>query len=405
MGQTMGTQKPRILPWLISQLDRRELEGVAWLGESRARFRIPWKHGLRQDAQQEDFGIFQESGTSLSQIPFKTMADTVPLIPRVLSASCELRTSLSLIMLMSVPGKVLSEILLRLLCPGLLKKEDIVQKLLSDMDLSPEGGPSNLTMTSENPPQLLLSPESDIPALCPNSGLSENPLKQLLANEEDWEFEVTAFYRGCQVFQQTVFCPGGLRLVGSEAGDRMLPGQPIRLPDPAASLTDKSVTDYVQRVLSCLGGGLALWRAGQWLCAQRLGRCHVYWAIGEELLPSCGHKPDGEVPKDREGGVFNLGPFITDLITFTEGSRRSPLYTLWFCVGQSWPQDQPWIKRLVMVKVVPMCLRVLVDIARQGGASSLENTVDLHISNSQPLSLTSDQYMAYLQDLAEDMDF
>ncbi|XP_068847814.1 interferon regulatory factor 3 isoform X2 [Capricornis sumatraensis] len=401
----MGTQKPRILPWLISQLDRGKLEGVAWLGESRTRFRIPWKHGLRQDAQQEDFGIFQESGTSLSQIPLKTMADTVPLIPRVLSASCELRTSLSLIMLMSVPGKVLSEILLRLLCPGLLKKEDIVQKLLSDMDLSPEGGPSNLTMTSENPPQLFLSPESDIPALCPNSGVSENPLKQLLANEEDWEFEVTAFYRGCQVFQQTVFCPGGLRLVGSEAGDRMLPGQPIRLPDPAASLTDKSVTDYVQRVLSCLGGGLALWRAGQWLCAQRLGHCHVYWAIGEELLPSCGHKPDGEVPKDREGGVFNLGPFITDLITFTEGSRRSPLYTLWFCVGQSWPQDQPWIKRLVMVKVVPMCLRVLVDIARQGGASSLENTVDLHISNSQPLSLTSDQYMAYLQDLAEDMDF
>ncbi|XP_061245029.1 interferon regulatory factor 3 isoform X2 [Bos javanicus] len=283
-------------------------------------------------------------------------------------------------------------------------QEDTLEKLLSDMDLSP-GGPSNLTMASENPPQFLQSPDSDIPALCPNSGLSENPLKQLLANEEDWEFEVTAFYRGCQVFQQTVFCPGGLRLVGSEAGDRMLPGQPIRLPDPATSLTDKSVTDYVQRVLSCLGGGLALWRAGQWLCAQRLGHCHVYWAIGEELLPSCGHKPDGEVPKDREGGVFNLGPFITDLITFIEGSRRSPLYTLWFCVGQSWPQDQPWIKRLVMVKVVPMCLRVLVDIARQGGASSLENTVDLHISNSDPLSLTPDQYMACLQDLAEDMDF
>lgn len=78
----MGTQKPRILPWLISQLDRGELEGVAWLGESRTRFRIPWKHGLRQDAQQEDFGIFQGSGTSLSQIPLKTMADTVPLIPR-----------------------------------------------------------------------------------------------------------------------------------------------------------------------------------------------------------------------------------------------------------------------------------------------------------------------------------
>ena len=62
-------------------------------------------------------------------------------------------------------------------------QEDTLEKLLSDMDLSP-GGPSNLTMASENPPQFLQSPDSDIPALCPNSGLSENPLKQLLANEE-----------------------------------------------------------------------------------------------------------------------------------------------------------------------------------------------------------------------------
>ncbi|KAI2592322.1 interferon regulatory factor 3 [Homo sapiens] len=94
-----------------------------------------------------------------------------------------------------------------------------------------------------------------------------------------------------------------------------------------------------------------------------------------------------------------------DLITFTEGSGRSPRYALWFCVGESWPQDQPWTKRLVMVKVVPTCLRALVEMARVGGASSLENTVDLHISNSHPLSLTSDQYKAYLQDLVEGMDF
>lgn len=94
-----------------------------------------------------------------------------------------------------------------------------------------------------------------------------------------------------------------------------------------------------------------------------------------------------------------------DMIAFIEGSRRSPRYALWFCMGESWPQDQPWTKRLLMVKVVPTCLRALLEMARLGGASSLENTVDLHISNSQPLSLTSDQYKAYLQDLVEDMDF
>ena len=62
-GLTMGTPKPRILSWLVSQLDGGHLEGVAWLNQSRTRFRIPWKHGLRQDAQQEDFSIFQVCGS------------------------------------------------------------------------------------------------------------------------------------------------------------------------------------------------------------------------------------------------------------------------------------------------------------------------------------------------------
>uniref|UniRef100_A0A8C9HYP0 Interferon regulatory factor 3 n=1 Tax=Piliocolobus tephrosceles TaxID=591936 RepID=A0A8C9HYP0_9PRIM len=79
----MGTPKPRILPWLVSQLDLGQLEGVAWVNESRTRFRIPWKHGLRQDAQEEDFRIFQELGTFPSQTPLRTpVAEAVLLIPR-----------------------------------------------------------------------------------------------------------------------------------------------------------------------------------------------------------------------------------------------------------------------------------------------------------------------------------
>uniref|UniRef100_A0A286XHV8 Interferon regulatory factor 3 n=1 Tax=Cavia porcellus TaxID=10141 RepID=A0A286XHV8_CAVPO len=93
------------------------------------------------------------------------------------------------------------------------------------------------------------------------------------------------------------------------------------------------------------------------------------------------------------------------LIAFIGGSRHSPRYTIWFCLGESWPHNQQWVKRLVMVKVVPTCLKALLNIAQSGGASSLENTVDLHISSSQPFSLTNEQYKACLQDLVEDMDF
>ncbi|XP_007941039.1 interferon regulatory factor 3 [Orycteropus afer afer] len=420
----MGTQKPRILPWLISQLDMGQMEGVAWVDEKHTRFRIPWKHRLRQDTQQEDFRIFQAwAEVSGAYNPEKDRPDP-PTWKRNFRSALNRKEVLRVADDRSKdpldPHKIYEFV-----TPGVKDfldldtspdtndrgsasdtQEDILEELLGDMVLAPipDGGALGLPVAAEQAPQLSLNPSADIFSLCPNVAPSENPLKQLLVPEDEWEFELTAFYRGRQAFQQTLFCPGGLRLVGSEAADRTLPGQPVMLPDPEVLLTDRVAVRYVRHVLSSLGGGLTLWRAGCQLWARRLGHCHTFWAVGEELLPDSIHGPDGEVPKDVGGVVFDLEPFIKGLIAFIRGSTCSPRYTLWFCFGQPWPQDKPWIKKLVMVKVVPTCLRVLLDMARVGGASSLE-TVDLHISNSQPLSLTSDQYMAYLQDLVEDMDF
>lgn len=410
----MGTQKPRILPWLVSQLDQGQLEGVAWLDESRTRFRIPWKHGLRQDAQMADFGIFQAwAEASGAYIPGKDKPD-LSTWKRNFRSALNRKEVLRLaddqskdpfdphkVYEFVTPARDFAHLDTSPDANGkssVFDPQEDLPELLGDMVLGPllDEGSSGLAIAPQPP----LSPNLDnLPNLAPQ----ENPLRQLLA-EEQWEFEVTAFYRGRQVFQQTLFCPGGLRLVGTTADNRTLPGQPVTLPDPEGFLTDRLVREYVSQVLKGLGKGLFLWRSGQCLRAQRLGHSHSFWALGDELLPDSGRGPDGEVPKDLDGVVFDLGPFVTDLIAFMEGSGHSPRYTLWFCVGESWPQDQPWVKRLVMVKVVPTCLKELLEMAREGGASSLR-TVDLHISNSQPISFTSDQYKAYLQDLVEDMDF
>nr|XP_044615040.1 interferon regulatory factor 3 isoform X2 [Equus asinus] len=340
-GRTMGTHKPLILPWLVSQLDQGRLEGVAWLDKGRTRFRIPWKHGLRQDAQQKDFGIFQAwAEASGAYTPGRDNPD-LPTWKRNFRSALNRKEVLRLVDDRSKdpqdPHKVYE-----FLTPAFrdLAQPDTspdtggrwstcdtpkatVEELLSDMTLDPflDGGPLSLALAPEHPPQLLLSPNLDIPGPCPNVEPAENPLRQLLVPEDAWEFEVTAFYRGRQVFQQTVFCPEGLRLVEPEAADGTLPGQPIRLPDPGVYLTDRDVMSLVKRVLSNLGGGLAIWRAGQQLWAQRLGHSHVYWAMGEELLPDS-HGPSGEVPKDKEGGVFDLGPFVAGCSHVPQGPAR-----------------------------------------------------------------------------------
>uniref|UniRef100_A0A2K6CWD5 Interferon regulatory factor 3 n=1 Tax=Macaca nemestrina TaxID=9545 RepID=A0A2K6CWD5_MACNE len=323
----MGTPKPRILPWLVSQLDLGQLEGVAWVNESRTRFRIPWKHGLRQDAQEEDFRIFQAWAEATgAYVPGRDKPD-LPTWKRNFRSALNRKDGLCLAEDRSKdphdPHKIYEFV-----NSGVGDfsqpdsspdtngggstsdtQENILDELLGNMVLAPlpDPGPPSLAVA----PQPLRSPSLDSPTPFPNLEPSENPLKRLLVPGEEWEFEVTAFYRGRQVFQQTISCPEGLRLVGSEVGDRTLPGWPITLPDPGMSLTDRGVMSYVRHVLSSLGGGLALRRAGQRLWAQRLGHCHTYWAVSEELLNS-GHGPDGEVPKDKEGGVFDLGPFIVD---------------------------------------------------------------------------------------------
>ncbi|XP_055992393.1 interferon regulatory factor 3 isoform X1 [Sorex fumeus] len=404
LGRSMGTPKPRILPWLKSALDEGTFEGVAWLDESHTRFRVPWKHGLRQDAQPGDFRIFLAwAEASGAYVPGRDPPD-LPTCKRNFRAALNRKEGLRVVDDRSRdpqdPHKIYEFV-----TPGAGDSSEMdnspdsqeVLVLLNGLGLAPEYRVPSAQNTALEP----TFPPLDNTAFEP----SDNAAMPELVPRDAWDFEVTAFYRGRQVFQHTFSCPSGLRLVGPDAGDDgTLQGLPVALPDPGNFLTDQVVKDYVTRVLGSLGRGLWLWREGQWLCVKRLGHCHTFWALGDELLPpdSCG--PDGEVPKEPGKYVFNLRPFVEGLIDFINGKPSSPHFTLWFCMGELWRQEQPWTKRLVMVKVVPTCLKSLLEMAREGGASSL-NAVELHISDQpQPLALSSDQYRAYLEDMLEDME-
>ncbi|XP_069802793.1 interferon regulatory factor 3-like [Dendropsophus ebraccatus] len=55
----MSSSKPRIIPWLIRQIDGKIYPGLEWMNHEHTRFRVPWKHGLRQDSSLDDFKIFE----------------------------------------------------------------------------------------------------------------------------------------------------------------------------------------------------------------------------------------------------------------------------------------------------------------------------------------------------------
>nr|XP_028694347.1 interferon regulatory factor 3 isoform X6 [Macaca mulatta] len=318
----MGTPKPRILPWLVSQLDLGQLEGVAWVNESRTRFRIPWKHGLRQDAQEEDFRIFQVRETTGDAGNPELRAGQKGL----LAGRAETAEAWAEATGAYVPGRDK---------PDLPTWKRNFRSALNRKDVC----------------------------------LAEDRSKDPHDPHKIYEF------------------------VNSGVGDF---SQPDYSPDTNGG---GSTSDTQENILDELLGNMVL--------APLPDPGPPSLAVAPQHLQSPSLDSPTPFPnlEPSENPLKRLLVPGEDLITFTEGSGRSPRYALWFCVGESWPQDQPWTKRLVMVKVVPTCLRALVEIARVGGASSLENTVDLHISNSHPLSLTSDQYKAYLQDLVEDMDF
>ncbi|XP_068959439.1 interferon regulatory factor 3 isoform X2 [Petaurus breviceps papuanus] len=377
--------KPRILPWLREQLDSGHL-GATWINAEHTRFFIPWKHGLRRDLGQEDFRIFQAwAEASGCYRPGIDMPDPATW-KRNFRAALDRKKNLRVVSNHSRdeenPHKIYEFL------PGdgegceagptaeLEDQEEAIQEIMGALSLSTQQQQQDqfgAFSTSSNLEQLPQTPE---PAL------SCNPLMPLFAS-------------GLR-----------LRLVGPGPGAETwmeLEGTPLALPEPSSTLTDQRAAHFISRVLGSLGAGLALWTSQTELRAQRLGHCGAHWALGEQASPGATGK---EVTKERAGQqVCYIPEFVNDLISFLQGSHRSPQYTLWFCLGESWPtESQLWTKKLVMVKVVPTALRALHEVAQAGGASSLEE-VDLHISGSLSLSLAPAHLHDYLQGLAHSMQW
>ena len=53
--------KCRLRPWLQAKIDSEEIPGLCWLNKEHTKFKIPWKHGGKQDWSPESGRIFMAS--------------------------------------------------------------------------------------------------------------------------------------------------------------------------------------------------------------------------------------------------------------------------------------------------------------------------------------------------------
>ncbi|XP_030053868.1 interferon regulatory factor 3 isoform X1 [Microcaecilia unicolor] len=455
-------QKPRILPWLIEQINSQKFPGLCWTNLEHTEFRVPWKHGLRQDRSDEDFQIFQAWAIASGAFSPVTDQPNPTVWKRNFRSALNRKTNICMKKDHSSdsndPHKVYSILggsdsqspdsavapdLFGRSSPSHLCLEENLESELNKLDLSEartdlyleaafqdtaflelsplgtslplDSAAGMLAYTFITPGQspihttMAASPREDPEALSLNSSLPRplqdtaalqtNPLEQFFPNQRlETDFEVSVFYRGQKVKSTTVKNIHGLRLVSCQGTGPLRRVEDVVLPEPSTLPRDQEAVRKIHKLLNNLEQGVLLEVNGTDICGQRQGKCRAYWTMTEtpsEVEPN-------EIAKEGYSVLYTVHQFISDLIAFINHTRRdSPLYSMWMCLGERWPDPnrKSWHKKLIMVQVTPVVFKLLHEMSYATGASSLRSS-DLQISDS----LNSDNLLCCLQDFEERME-
>ncbi|XP_040922765.1 interferon regulatory factor 3 isoform X2 [Toxotes jaculatrix] len=198
-------------------------------------------------------------------------------------------------------------------------------------------------------------------------------------------FNISVYYRGVKVFQQLIENEAGIRLVYSpdfsgtlldyESGLSL-----VFLPSPGPML-DKTQAKLTQCILDKLGDGLEVGVSGHVVYGRRQGEIKAFWSFFKSDRSS---QPQ-EISKLQPQPLYMFREFLRGILDFIDG-RESPPCSLFFCLGEKWPDDRPWEKKLITVEVVLTSMESLKNMAVEGGASSLQS-VELQISLEQMMEL------------------
>nr|XP_046225366.1 interferon regulatory factor 3 isoform X2 [Oncorhynchus gorbuscha] len=422
----MSQSKPLLIPWLREQINSGRYPGVTWTNQEQTEFCIPWKHALRQDSCSDDVLIFKawaevsngrvqgdhsiwkrnfrsalrakgfkmlldnkndaanpnklfqwpdEAPTGGSQHPEHDLyQDPSPLQE---SHGLPCFNDLYLATEETVYTEGISTTI----------NQDILQKCLQGLYIEQTGQPVVME-------DAVLPPQPVYPMDGAVGGAHEQQVVEQLTNElsrtmvgEHFKthFRVSVYYRGVKMPEQLVENEAGFRLVY-----RPELTQPLLDPDSGLNLVslpspppvqDETQAKLTQDILALLGEGLEVGASGSIIYGLRKGEIKAFWSLDKF---DNSRRPQG-VSKCPEP-LYQVKDFYGGLLKFINNEGKCPPFSLFFCLGEKWPDpdNRPWEKKLVMVEVVLTALELLKSMAVEGGASSLQS-VELQLSLQESL--------------------
>nr|QQL94346.1 interferon regulator factor 3 [Pimephales promelas] len=448
----MTHPKPLFVPWLYQKIESGSYPGVCWTSKELQQFSIPWKHALRQDKNSDDVLIFKAwaqtsaSGDRINGDPsiwkrnfrsalrakgFKMVLDNkndtadphkVYQFPSdCLSAGSEgsqetdfspelyldeesvfsknpsqgLEGQLTGLNLHESPSRVwnseqlyLGQQLFQTLDPcsepqftGMAHFQRVDPPGAFSSAGGAVGGLGQISPTDAAMAVNPHSPEYQQPAACPPH--AEGNQDAIPEPKLETCFRIKVYYKGKMVLEQLVE-NSGFRLMYQENIDESRADLPVvRLPPPPDDIPDQNQIRLTNDILNNLGG-LEVRRSDAVVYGHRWGNTRIYWGL-------CKHEKSPttrELAKNTPDPIFFFKNYISGLMEFMETSRESPSYTLYFFLGEKWPDPKmkPWEKKLVMIEVILTSLEGLNTLAVSRGASSLQS-VELQLSLEQMMEL------------------
>nr|AUL77381.1 interferon regulatory factor 3 [Schizothorax labiatus] len=200
-------------------------------------------------------------------------------------------------------------------------------------------------------------------------------------------FQIKVYYKGKKVKEQLVENDTGFRLMyqgnmdeSNLMGSADLPVVQLPVPD---GILDQIQAKHTNEILNNLGG-LEVRRLDGVVLGHRWGLSRIYWGL-------CKHENSQtprELSKNTPEAIYFFRDYISGLMEFMQTSQESPSCTLYFFLGEKWPDPKmkPWEKKLIMIEVILTSLEDLKTMAVENGASSLQS-VELQLSLEQMMEL------------------